>query len=179
MTEKLPIRWRSTICHTYLPNTSKMILMSDDIHPNSYIPKKFTSDGLDLSPNLNWRNIPIKAQSLAIIMDDPDAIAVTGSVYTHFAVVNIPANLLYFKQGQDFKEIAGIKVLLNDSGYYGWSGPAPPINDYPHNYRFTLYALKNPINISCEQKLTVEIFERSYHLDILSRSSFNAKYRPK
>ncbi|HSM30656.1 MAG TPA: hypothetical protein VK854_08130 [Woeseiaceae bacterium] len=36
-------------------------------------PKKYTCDGIDVSPPLSIGNVPEKTKSLALIVDDPDA----------------------------------------------------------------------------------------------------------
>ena len=44
------------------------------------IPQKFTYHGSDISIPLTWEDVPGNAQSLAIIMDDPDAPIGFGSI---------------------------------------------------------------------------------------------------
>ncbi|MFC1865182.1 YbhB/YbcL family Raf kinase inhibitor-like protein [Chloroflexota bacterium] len=46
-----------------------------------------------------------------------------------------------------FKFPDGILHGKNDFGRIGFGGPCPPAN-YPHNYRFTLYALSKRLEIS-------------------------------
>ena len=50
-----------------------MVLTSPDFQNQGMIPKKHTCDGRDISPALNWSNVPSEAKSLVLIVDDPDA----------------------------------------------------------------------------------------------------------
>ena len=43
------------------------------------IPKKFTCDGADVSPELSWSDPPAGTQSFALIADDPDAPRATNA----------------------------------------------------------------------------------------------------
>ena len=53
------------------------------------IPKRFTCDGPDVSPQLSWKEAPVARQSFALIMDDPDAPVGT---WVHWVLYNLPAN---------------------------------------------------------------------------------------
>ncbi|MDH5743478.1 MAG: YbhB/YbcL family Raf kinase inhibitor-like protein, partial [Candidatus Aminicenantes bacterium] len=54
------------------------------------IPSKFTCDGPDVSPALEWESVPENAKTLAIICDDPDA---PMGTWVHWVIFNIPAGL--------------------------------------------------------------------------------------
>ena len=95
------------------------------------IPAKYTCDGSDGPPPLQVSNPPQGTKSFALIVDDPDA--PTGT-FTHWLAYDIPPDTA------DLKPTAG-KMLRNDFGRYGYSGPCPPAGDASHRYHFTVYAL--------------------------------------
>lgn len=179
MAKKLSSGWRSTLCPYHVPNTSNMRFASDDIESCGYIPTVFTCDGMNIMPGFIWKHVPNNVKSFVIIMDDPDVIPIKGCVYTHLAVINLPPNIRHLNVNQNFEEISSAITLKNDTGTFGWTGPCPPKGDKVHTYRFTLYAMDKMLNINRTQKLTVEIFDRLFNKNILSRSSFNAKYERK
>jgi Raf kinase inhibitor-like YbhB/YbcL family protein len=153
---------------------SRMLFKSSEIGHGENIPIRFTCDGVNISPSLKWKNVPSGTKSFVIIVDDPDAIPVVGSIFTHFAVINLQSDLRQLDTAESFENMLFVKVLKNDFGTIGWSGPCPPIGDRPHKYRFTLYALKSLI--SYNGKLTVEIFERNFHDSILAKAYFIGEY---
>ncbi len=103
------------------------------------IPKRYTCDGEDISPALRWRNIPSGTQSLALIMDDPDA---PGGTFTHWVLFNLPAAPTELAEAQKPGAL-GISGT-NDFGRRGYGGPCPPPGLGAHRYFFTLYALDVP-----------------------------------
>ena len=116
-----------------------LVLSSPAFQRGAKIPSIYTCQGENISPALEWSGIPEDAQSLALIMDDPDA---PGSVFTHWVLFNIPPDKhgLTEETPPLFKFPDGSRHGVNDFGKIGYSGPCPPPG-YPHNYRFTLYAL--------------------------------------
>jgi Raf kinase inhibitor-like YbhB/YbcL family protein len=52
------------------------------------IPAKFTCDGADISPPLQWNDVPANAKTLALICDDPDA---PRKTFTHWLLFDRPA----------------------------------------------------------------------------------------
>lgn len=63
------------------------------------IPKRFTCDGPDVSPQLSWKEAPAATQSFAVIMDDPDAPAGT---WVHWVLYNLPANRRELPEGSQW-----------------------------------------------------------------------------
>ena len=109
---------------------------------NSHIPVTYTCDGLDISPPLQWAEIPPNTRSLALIIDDPDAPdpAAPKRIWVHWVLYNIPANASGLPEAITPSTLpAGTMEGLNDWGKTGYGGPCPPIGC--HRYFHTLYAL--------------------------------------
>lgn len=101
--------------------------------------------GQDLSPALQWRNIPKNAKSLVITMYDPDA--PTGSGFWHWVAYNVPTNLDGLQQGVSRHLTNSALELKNDAGTQGYHGACPPIGDQSHRYIITLYALNTVLDV--------------------------------
>ncbi|MDA2912575.1 YbhB/YbcL family Raf kinase inhibitor-like protein [Acidobacteriia bacterium AH_259_A11_L15] len=120
-------------------------LSSTAFQPDGNIPKKFTCDGPDVSPALRWDEPPVGTQSLALIMDDPDAPVGT---WVHWVLFNLPADA-----GQLAENIAkerelpnGTRQGTNDFRKIGYGGPCPPPGP-AHRYFFKLYALDTKLDL--------------------------------
>ena len=117
-------------------------LTSQSFSENSEIPKKFTCDGDDISPNLAWSGLPDGTKSLALIVDDPDAPdpAAPKMVFVHWVVYNIPPELDGLPENlTDDTLPQGAKSGINDFKKTGYGGPCPPVGR--HRYVHKLYAL--------------------------------------
>jgi len=108
------------------------------------IPKPYTCDGTDVSPDLSWTGVPEDTKSLALICDDPDAPVGT---WVHWVLFNIPAG----EKGIP-AEVApeatlpnGAKHGSNDFRRLGYGGPCPPGGT--HRYFFKLYALDTVLSL--------------------------------
>lgn len=115
-------------------------LESPDFAHMGEIPKRFTCDGEDVAPALSWSNLPTGTQSLALIVDDPDAPdpAAPKLVWVHWVLYNIPASSAGLPVAAQ-KLPPGSLHGLNDWKRPGYGGPCPPIGR--HRYFFKLYAL--------------------------------------
>ena len=102
------------------------------------IPVKYSCDGDDISPPLTWGNPPEGTQSLAIIMDDPDA---PGGTWDHWVVFNLPAD------SRELPEAASVVATIgkNSWGRSNYGGPCPPGGT--HRYFFKLYALDTDLSL--------------------------------
>src|SRR5690242_7413977 len=86
------------------------------------IPKDYTCDGADYSPELSWSGIPSGVQSFALIADDPDAPVGT---WTHWLIWNIPAQSSRLPKGVPTDETLGngARQGRNDFRRIGYGGP--------------------------------------------------------
>lgn len=110
------------------------------------IPRRYTQEGENLSPELVFAGVPAAARSLVLIADDPDAPdpAAPKRVWLHWLVVNIDPHCPGFAEGIG-PYPAPCRVAVNDSGVCGWSGPRPPIGR--HRYFFRHYALDTTLTL--------------------------------
>ena len=116
---------------------------------NRFVLRGFGCNGGNVSPALEWRNLPPGTRSLALLMHDQDA--PTGSGFWHWAVYNIPLSATGLVQGAGNTPATlpapavGGMTDFHDTGVTGgngnYGGPCPPLSDRPHRYVFTLYAL--------------------------------------
>ncbi len=106
------------------------------------IPRKYTFDGENVSPPLAWSGVPEGAQSLVLIVDDPDAPdpAAPQRIWTHWLLYNIPPQSDSLPEAVKAVDLPpGTKEGLNDWKRTGYGGPRPPIGK--HRYFHKLYAL--------------------------------------
>ncbi len=108
------------------------------------IPKKFTCDGEDISPELSWDGTPEGTKTFALINDDPDA---PGKTWVHWVIFNIPGSATSLPENMPTdKELSdGSRQGTNDFRKIGYGGPCPPGGT--HRYYFKLYALDTELTL--------------------------------
>ena len=109
------------------------------------IPAKYTCDGADISPPLQWEAVPEGARSIALICDDPDAPVGT---FVHWVLFNLPAETRELAENipPDRTLPNGAKQGTSDFGRIGYGGPCPPSGT--HRYFFKIYALDTQIDLA-------------------------------
>ena len=116
-----------------------MRLGSSALVDGATIPRRFTCDGEDLSPPLEWTGAPAEARSFVLLCDDPDAPAGT---WHHWAAYDIPGEHVGLAEGASrHADKEGFKQAINDFHGSGYGGPCPPRGHGPHHYHFRLLAL--------------------------------------
>ncbi len=118
----------------------KMLITSPVFMDNNLVPAKYTCDGQDISPPLEWKDIPAGTKSLALICDDPDA---PMGTWVHWVAYTIPPNITKLEENiRPEKELKnGMRQGNNSWPKIGYGGPCPPSGT--HRYYFKLYALDN------------------------------------
>jgi Raf kinase inhibitor-like YbhB/YbcL family protein len=109
---------------------------------NAAIPSLYTCEGKDISPPLAWSGVPAGTQSLALIVDDPDAPdpAAPKMTWVHWVLYDIAAAAGGLPEAVKSAALpAGTREGVNDWGRTGYGGPCPPIGR--HRYFHKLYAL--------------------------------------
>lgn len=117
----------------------QMNITSPAFSDGASIPARFTCQGENLSPQLDWSGVPSGARSLALVVSDPDA---PGGTFIHWVLYNLPPQTSGLPEGVPATErlSSGAAQGRNDFGRIGYGGPCPPPGK-PHRYIFTLYAL--------------------------------------
>lgn len=118
-----------------------LALTSPAFAPNATIPPLYTCDGDDVSPPLEWSDVPPGTKSLVLIVDDPDAPnpAAPQRAWVHWLLYNLPPDAGALPPGGDSRLPPGTRRGLNDWRRGAYGGPCPPIGR--HRYFCKLYAL--------------------------------------
>lgn len=109
---------------------------------NTAIPAEYSCNGRNVPPPLRWENVPAATSSLALVVDDPDAV---GGLYVHWIVIGIPPSTTEIIEGALPQ---GAQANLNSGGNATYLGPCPPAGTGVHHYRFQLYALPKPLALA-------------------------------
>jgi len=116
-----------------------MKLTSSAFSEGTRIPAKYSCDGENVSPPLAIEGVPPEAQSLVLLMDDPDIPDFVKEKYgieefDHWVCFNIAPNKTQISEGEEPGTLGN-----NTSGNAAYTGPCPP--DREHRYFFKLFAL--------------------------------------
>jgi Raf kinase inhibitor-like YbhB/YbcL family protein len=114
------------------------VLTSTAFDAGGLIPRRYTCDGEDGSPELAWDGAPPNTKALVLLVDDPDARG-----WVHWIVLDMTGTSSgALPRGVGTSPDAPSQGR-NDFGRIGWGGPCPPSGT--HRYTFTLYALAAPL----------------------------------
>ncbi|MFB6147174.1 MAG: YbhB/YbcL family Raf kinase inhibitor-like protein [Halobacteriaceae archaeon] len=106
------------------------------------IPRQYGKNAANVNPPLRIGGVPDAAASLALVVDDPDAVDPAGEVWTHWLVWNVDPGRGAIPEGwSPSTALQG----TNDFGNVGYDGPAPP--EETHTYRFKLFALDTTLGL--------------------------------
>jgi Raf kinase inhibitor-like YbhB/YbcL family protein len=153
--------------------TMAFTINSTSFKEGSPIPKQYTCDGPDASPQLSWEGAPAATRSFALIMDDPDAPVGT---FNHWVLYDLPPETKGLPEGVS-KEAAlsnGAKQGVTSFRRVGYGGPCPPKGP-AHRYFFTLYALDIP-TLGLGPKASKEDVETKIKGHILGKAVIMGKY---
>ncbi len=149
-----------------------MELKSKAFEPGGLIPAKYTCDGEDISPPLNWSDTPAGTKTFALISDDPDAPVGT---WVHWVIWNISASARALDE--NLPKSASLpnsaKQGTTDFRRIGYGGPCPPSGT--HRYFFKLYALDMTLDLPAST--TKKDLEMAMQGHILAQAELIGKYR--
>jgi Raf kinase inhibitor-like YbhB/YbcL family protein len=137
------------------------------------IPRKFTCDGADVSPELSWTEPPLGTQSFTLIADDPDA---PSGTWTHWVLFDLPLATSSLAEGvTKIDELpGGERQGRNDFRKIGYNGPCPPPGK-PHRYFFKVYALKGKLDL--KPGASRQEVEQAMQGLVLGQAEWTGKYR--
>ena len=143
-----------------------LTLSSPAFSEGSRIPERFTREGENISPPLNWTGIPEGTRSLALVVEDPDA---PRGTFTHWIVFDIDPKT--FEIGEDHAPESG-RQGTNDWGQAEYGGPKPPSGE--HRYFFHLYALDKKLDLP--RGSTRDQVEKTMQGHILAEAELMGRY---
>ncbi|WP_411965291.1 YbhB/YbcL family Raf kinase inhibitor-like protein [Haloferax sp. YSMS24] len=146
-------------------------LRSPAFDDGTEIPRQYGYTNQNTSPPLEIENVPANAESLALVMDDPDALEPAGKVWDHWVVWNVDPATAHIAEGD---VPAGADEGTNSYGQRGYGGPNPP--DGEHTYRFVLYALDTELDL--EPGATKSHLERFVEGHVLDEARLTGTYAP-
>ena len=130
---------------------SEFSIVCSDFDDGDTIPEKFGYKFENEIPNISFNRPPPSTTTLALIMDDPDAMAAVGKVWVHWLQCWPVGGGIYPDTNE--KEPEGLIRISrnnfvggkNDFGESYYGGPAPP--DKRHTYVFKAYALDTDLDL--------------------------------
>jgi len=148
-----------------------MKLISSEFDNGQMMPEKYGYTEENVNPPLSFADVPEEAESLVLIMDDPDALEPAGKVWDHWVVWAIDPDLREIPEDWDLGSAQGGKT---DYGETEYGGPNPP--DGVHTYQFRLYALDKELEFS-EPPTKAEL-EEDMEGHVLARAKLEGNYAP-
>ena len=140
---------------------SEFSITSGDFQEGDEIPKKFGYKFENQEPDISFVRPPSSTTTLALIMDDPDAMAAVGKVWVHW---------LQYHNLNETSPIEG----KTDFGEIGYGGPAPP--DGRHTYVFKGYALD--VQLDLKEGFSKQELENAMQGHIISKAKLTGTFAP-
>ena len=147
-------------------------ITSSAFEDGGLIPAKYTCDGSDISPPLQWEAVPEGTKSIALICDDPDA---PMGTWVHWVIFGLPAETRELAENIPADETLpnGAKQGISDFGRIGYGGPCPPSGT--HRYFFKIYALDTELDLAAGASKRELLKAMEGH--ILSQGQLIGKYK--
>ena len=140
---------------------SNFSITCSDFDEGAEIPKKFGYKFENEEPNISFNRPPSSTTTLALIMDDPDAMVAVGKVWLHWLQYHNLTESSPVEGKTDFDEI-------------GYGGPAPP--DGRHTYIFKAYALDTELEL--KEGFSKQELEDAMKDHILAEAKLTGTFAP-
>ena len=140
---------------------SDFSITCSDFDEGAEIPKKFGYKFENEEPNISFNRPPSSTTTLALIMDDPDAMGAVGKVWLHWLQYHNLTESSPVEGKTDFDEI-------------GYGGPAPP--DGRHTYIFKAYALDTELEL--KEGFSKQDLEDAMRGHILAEAKLTGTFAP-
>lgn len=149
-------------------SVNAMTLSSPAFNAGGVIPVQYTCQGSDISPALQWSDIPPNAEAFALIVRDPDS---SDKNFVHWVIYNMPLGTTSIPSNYTAR-MDGTLVGKNSWQKNIYQGPCPTTGT--HHYRFELYALDQALYVN--QGLTAAQLSAAMQGHILGMSTLTGLY---
>jgi Raf kinase inhibitor-like YbhB/YbcL family protein len=137
-------------------------LTSPSFADGERMPERFAGAGVgqNISPPLDWQDVPAETRELVLVMQDPDAPLPRPVV--HLVVVGLDPRRAGLGAGELSPTLAnGLRYGTGSFGRVGYAGPRPVRGHGPHRYIFQLFAAREPLVLESAPKLQVVLSQLS------------------
>lgn len=148
-----------------------MKLTSPAFDDGEHMPEKHGYTRENINPPLEFHDVPGEAETLVLLMDDPDAREPAGKIWDHWTVWNIDPGRDGIGEGVSPHEAVEGVTDFQDTGY---GGPNPP--DGTHTYRFRLYALDTTLEL--EENNTKEDILEAMEGHVIEEAQLEGRFDP-
>lgn len=152
-----------------MSTSDSLHLSSPAFDDGSRIPRQYGRSERDVNPPLEIGGVPDGTASLALLMDDPDAKPVAGTVWTHWIVYDVAPERREIPGDWDAESAS---TGRNDFDERGYGGPSPPSGT--HTYVFRLYALDE--HPTMFEPPTAEDFQQSIRGSVIAEAELRGTY---
>jgi Raf kinase inhibitor-like YbhB/YbcL family protein len=128
-----------------------IVVTSPMMSAGELMPRDYAPDGRNMSPPLQWENLPADTEQIAVLCLDHGA--GNPPPWVHWIIYNVPGSASGLPEGVPFDpsesmpaELAGTAQGNNGWGLAMYRGPAPPVGDL-HQYQFLVYALDEALDL--------------------------------
>lgn len=144
-----------------------MKITSHAFDHNTFIPSKYSCEGININPPLKFSDIPLEAKTLLLIVEDPDA---PSGTWTHWTIWNINPRTTEINENDHPREsVEG----MTSFGRIGYGGPCPPSGT--HRYFFKLYALDKTLDLKSNS--SVRDIEKAIEGHIIENTELIGLYK--
>jgi Raf kinase inhibitor-like YbhB/YbcL family protein len=137
--------------------------------------KRYATDGQNVSPDLEWFDVPENAKELVLMVEDPDG---SAGNFSHWLVYNISPSVTMFPEGIEPTlrpgKVAGVLQGKNSFCKLGYGGPYPFPGSGVHHYHFRLFALDERLNL--EPGLFKEEVQKAMYGHVIAKGDLIGTY---
>ncbi|AZH24438.1 YbhB/YbcL family Raf kinase inhibitor-like protein [Haloplanus aerogenes] len=150
-----------------------MELSSPAFRDGDPIPEEYGYTEGNVNPLLEISDVPSEAESLVLVVDDPDAVEPAGKIWIHWLVWNVDPTRKRIPEDWSTDTSSAVEGE-NDYGEVGYGGPNPP--DREHTYRFRLFALDDTLNV--REGGSLDDLERAMEGHVVDEALYEGTYAP-
>ena len=142
------------------------------------IPSQYTFEGEDISPGLEWSNVPEGTKSFTLSCLDPDA---PPGTWVHWVLYDLLAGASSLDENLPKSEklengaLQGACWGVDSFSRVGYYGPCPPLGHGDHRYFFRLYALDTE-SLSLPPNATWFQVEKAFSGHVLGTAEYMGTY---
>lgn len=144
-------------------------LTSPAFSDGELLAQRYTCDGTNASPPLEWSGVPDGTGEVVVVCEDREA---PDGGFVHWMVADLGPTSLGALEEDHLPE--GATVGINDFGDAAYGGPCPPQEGPPRRYVFTVLAAG--VTLGLEHRFTAAELAAELEDEVLATGELAARY---